>query len=132
MPKDKVIIPGGIDEYIEKYPEEVQVKLKEIRVAIEEVSQGAIQTVSYFQMPGYSYPGYDYNGMFAWFSFKTPYVRLHILPPVIERHQKELKDFVTTDAIVSFHMDEKLPIELIKKLVKASIQVMKDKKDENS
>jgi uncharacterized protein YdhG (YjbR/CyaY superfamily) len=130
MAKDKVIIPGGVDEYIEKYPQEVQIKLKEIRGAIEEVSSGAIQTVSYFQMPGYSYAGYDYNGMFAWFSFKNPYVRIHLRPPVIENYKKELKDFVTTDAIVSFPINEELPIELIKKLVKASVQVMKEKKGE--
>jgi len=130
MAKDKVIVPGGIDEYIAKCPEEVQEKLKEIRKAIESVSDGAVQTVSYFQLPGYSYPGYDYNGMFAWFSFKTPFIRLHVRPPAIENHQNELKDFVTTDAIVSFPMDEKLPVELIKKLVKDSIQIMKDKKGE--
>jgi uncharacterized protein YdhG (YjbR/CyaY superfamily) len=132
MAKDKIIIAGGVDEYIEKYPDEVQVKLKEIRAAIEEVSSGAIQTVSYFQIPGYSYPGYDYNGMFAWFSFKEPHVRLHVRPPVIKNHQNELTNFVTTDAIISFPVKGKLPVELIKNLVMDSKQVMKDKKSEAS
>lgn len=127
MAKDKIIIPGGIEEYIKKYPKEVQLKLKEIKDAIEEVSPGAIQTVSYFQIPGYSYPGHDYNGMFAWFSFSKPFVRLHVRPPVLENHQKELKNFVTTNAIISFPEEEKLPVEVIKKLVKDSIQVMKSK-----
>lgn len=130
MAKEKIIIPGGIDEYIEKHPDEVQVKLKEIRSAIEDVSSGAIQTVSYFQIPGYSYPGFDYNGMFAWFSFKKPYVRLHVRPPVLENHKEELKNFVKTDAILSFSMKEKLPVELIKKLVKESMQIMREKRVE--
>jgi uncharacterized protein YdhG (YjbR/CyaY superfamily) len=128
MANDKIIIAGGVDEYIEKYPKEVQVRLKEIRAAIEEVSSGAIQTVSYFQIPGYSYPGYDYNGMFTWFSFKEPHVRLHVRPPVIKNHQKELKNFATTDSIISFPENDKLPVELIKQLVMDSIQVMKKKK----
>lgn len=130
MANDKVIVSGGIDEYIEKQPKEAQEKLMEIRAAIETVSDGAIQTVSYFQIPGYSYPGFDYNGMFAWFSFKKPYIRLHVRPPVLENHKEELQKFVTTDAIVSFDVSEELPIPLIKKLVKSSIQVMKDKKED--
>jgi len=127
MAKNKIIVAGGVDEYIEKYPINVQAKLKEIRAVVEEVSPGAIQTVSYFQIPGYSYPGYDYNGMFAWFSFKEPHVRLHVRPPVINNHQEDLKNFSTTDSIVSFPLNEKLPLEIIKKLVLDSIQVMKEK-----
>jgi uncharacterized protein YdhG (YjbR/CyaY superfamily) len=126
MATEKVIVPGGVDEYIANYPSDVQVKLKEIRGAIEAVSEGAIQTVSYFSIPGYSYPGFDYNGMFAWFSFKKPYIRLHVRPPVLENHKEELKNFIKTNAILSFPMDEKLPLQLIKKLVKSSIQIMKE------
>lgn len=126
MPKEKIVIQGGIDEYIERFPSEVQLKLKEIKTAIESVSVGTVQTVSYFQIPGYSYPGFDYNGMFAWFSYKKPNVRLHVRPPVLENHRDELKNFATTNAIVSFSMHEELPVSLIKKLVKHSTQVMKD------
>lgn len=76
-------------------------------------------------MPGYSYEGYDCNGMFVWFSYKKPYVRLHVRPPVIQEHQQELAGYVTTKAIVSFPVGRDLPIALVKKLVKASIEVMK-------
>ena len=81
--------------------------------------------MSYFQMPGYFYEGYDYNGMFARFSFKKPHVRLHVRPPVIEDHKKELSGYRTTKAIVSFPANEDIPIKLVKKLVRASITVMK-------
>ncbi len=76
-------------------------------------------------MPGYSYDGYDYDGMFAWFSFKNPYVRLHVRPPVLEDHANEVKRYKTTKAIVSFPMEEKISKRLIQKLVRASIKVMK-------
>jgi uncharacterized protein YdhG (YjbR/CyaY superfamily) len=79
-------------------------------------------------MPGYSYPGgFDYDGMFAWFSFKKPYVRLHVRPPTIQEHKKELVDYPKTKAIVSFPMDEPIPMALVKKLVKRSVKIMKDK-----
>ena len=125
--KSSDIVPGGVDDYIENCPPAVQGPLKVLRSAIQAAAPGATETVSYFQMPGYSYPGYDYNGMFAWFSFKKPYVRLHVRPPVLEDHENELGDYPCTRAIVSFPADQAIPKTLVKKLVKASIKVMKEK-----
>ena len=88
---------------------------------------GATERMDYFQMPGYSYEGYDYDGMFVWFSFKKPCVRLHVRPPVIEDHKKELSGCATTKAIVSFPADSAISMALVKKLVKASLRVMKEK-----
>jgi uncharacterized protein YdhG (YjbR/CyaY superfamily) len=76
-------------------------------------------------MPGYSYEGYDYNGMFVWFSYKKPFIRLHVRPPVIQEHKNELEQYATTKAIVSFPEDKKTPSKLVKKLVQASVAVMK-------
>ena len=119
------IAPGGIDEYIEQMPAGARLRLREIRNAIQEAAPGSTETVRYFQIPGYFYEGYDYNGMFAWFSFKPPYVRLHVRPPVLEDHKKDLGDWPTTAAIVSFPASETIPKPLVKKLVRASVKVMK-------
>ncbi len=119
--------PGGVDEYIARCPKEVQGKLKKIRAAIREVAPGSTETVSYFHIPGYSYEGYDYNGMFAWFSYKDPHVRLHLRPPVVEDHKREVKSYATSKAIVSFPADEEVPVALVKKLVKASLKAMRDR-----
>ena len=126
--KPDVIVPGGVDEYIAKMPEGIRIRLKEIRAATQAAAPGAIETVSYFEMPGYSYPGYDYNGMFAWFSFKKPFVRLHVRPPVLDDYKQALGDYPTTKAMVSFPADQPTPKALVKKLVKASIKVMKQAK----
>jgi uncharacterized protein YdhG (YjbR/CyaY superfamily) len=126
--KPDVLVPGGVVEYIKACPKEVQKLLNDMRAVVQEAAPGAIETVSYFQMPGYAYEGYDYNGMFAWFSFKSPFVRLHVRPPVIDDNRKDLGDYGTTKAIVSFPMDEKIPKALVRKLVKGSIKVMKERK----
>jgi uncharacterized protein YdhG (YjbR/CyaY superfamily) len=123
--KSNAIEPGGVDEYIEKCPKGIKPRLKEIRSAIRGAAPGSTETVSYFQMPGYSYEGYDYNGMFAWFSFKAPYVRLHVRPPVLEDNIKHVGDYATTKSIISFAADKAIPKALVQKLVKASIKVMK-------
>ena len=124
--KAKSIEPGGVDEYITKFPKEEQARLAEIRAAIREVAPDAIETVSYFQIPGYYFKGYDYNGMFAWFSYKKPNVRLHVRPPVLQDYRNELASYGTTTAIVSFPLHKEIPVALVKKLVKASIEVMKN------
>jgi uncharacterized protein YdhG (YjbR/CyaY superfamily) len=130
--KPDIIIPGGVDEYIAKMPESARVRLREIRAATRAAAPRSTETVSYFQMPGYFYSGYDYNGMFAWFSFKPPFVRLHVRPPVLDDHRKVLGDHPTTKAIISFPIDKPIPTALVKKLVKASIRVMKQAKKKSS
>lgn len=116
-----------VDEYIARCPKAAQGNLAKIRAAIREAAPGATERTDYFQMPGYSYPGFDYDGMFAWFSFKEPHIRLHVRPPVIQEHRKELAGYATTKAIVSFPIGKPVPITLVKKLLKASLKAMKDK-----
>jgi len=118
---------SSVDKYIAGTPKEVQDKLREIRATIRGAAPGATERTDYFQIPGYSYEGYDYDGMFAWFSFRKPYIRLHLRPPVIQDHKKELAGCATTKGIVSFPADKEISMALVKKLVKASLKVMKDK-----
>jgi uncharacterized protein YdhG (YjbR/CyaY superfamily) len=118
---------SDVDEYIAKCPREAQGALVKIRAAIRAAAPGATERTDYFQMPGYSYPGFDYDGMFAWFSFKKPHIRLHVRPPTIQRHGKELAGYATTKAIVSFPMDKPIPMTLVKKLVKGSLKAMRDR-----
>jgi uncharacterized protein YdhG (YjbR/CyaY superfamily) len=120
-------LANNVEEYITKCPKGVQDGLMKIRAAIRRVAPDATERTDYFQIPGYSYEGYDYDGMFAWFSYKKPNARLHVRPPVIEEHKKDLVGCVTTKSIVAFAEDKEIPIPLVKKLVKASIKVMKEK-----
>ena len=118
---------SGVDEYIASCPKEARGNLAKVRAAIRATAPGATERTDYFQMPGYSYPGYDYDGMFVWFSFRKTYIRLHVRPPVIQEHSNELASYSVTKAIVSFPMGEPIPLTLVKKLVKASLGAMKDK-----
>ncbi len=126
----KKIVPGGVDEYIAACPSEVQSKLNAIRDAIKKVVPDAVETVSYFKFPGYGYPdqGYDYSGMFAWFSYKKPYVRLHVRPPVVADYKSEYKEnYVLNVGAVSIPEQEAISPSLVKKMVEASLDVMKSK-----
>ncbi len=119
---------SGVDEYIARCPKEAQGDLEKIRAAIRAAVPAATERTDYFRMPGYSHPGIDYyDGMFAWFSFKKPHVRLHVPPSVIQEHRKELAGCASTKAIVSFPVGNRVPVTLVKKLVRASLKAMKDK-----
>jgi len=127
-PRRKLVVnPGGVDEYITECPKEAQRALNELRSSIRSVAPNAIETVSYFGIPGYSYEGYPYNGMFAWFSFKAPFVRLHVRPEALIQYKKDVEVFTKTKAVISFFAEKPLPKTLVKKLVRASIKDMKEK-----
>lgn len=128
MAKDILLVPGGVEAYIADCPPNAQTSLNKMRAIIVSVAPDAIETISYFNIPGYAYKGYDYNGMFAWFSYKEPFIRLHVRPPVLESHNVLLVAYSKTKSILNFPLTNELPANLIKELVKASIQVMKEAK----
>jgi uncharacterized protein YdhG (YjbR/CyaY superfamily) len=117
---------NNTDEYIASAPEDMRSALMELRSIIQKAIPEATERTDYFQMPGYSSDHSTYyNGMFVWFSFKKPYVRLHILPAVIENHKNELKEYQLTKSIIGFRINEKIPKSLVKKLIKESRNAMK-------
>ena len=117
-----------VDEYILQAPSELHEGLQMIRALIREIAPDAVERTDYFQLPGYSYAGYDYDGMFVWFSYKKSNLRLHVRPPVLETHKSDTAGLKQTKSIIDFSVKNELPGVLIKKLVQASIDVMKDKK----
>ncbi len=116
---------NNVGKYIASAPENMQTALKEMRAVIRKVVPTATERTDYFQMPGYSYDQCSYyNGMFVWFSFKKPYVRLHILPSVIEKNKKEVKDYQLTKSIIGFNVSDKIPKMLVRKLVRESARAL--------
>ena len=105
-----------IEVYIARAPRCVQGKLKELRSAIKQVAPGANESISY-RMPYYSY-----RGRLAWFALMKNHIGLYLRPPVIAEHKRELTAYKTTKSAIHFALDKKLPIPLIKKLVRARMK----------
>ncbi len=105
-----------VDAYISAAPEEIQGKLKEVRAAIRSAAPTAVESISYRM------PYYNYKGRLAWFGLQTAHIGLYLRPPVIEEHRRELAGYTTTKSAVHLPLNEKIPVLLIKRLVKARMK----------
>jgi uncharacterized protein YdhG (YjbR/CyaY superfamily) len=107
-----------VDSYIASAPKEVRSKLEDIRKSIKEVAPTAEERISY------GMPYYDYKGRLVWFAIMKTHIGLYLRPPIIEEHKRELSAYKTTKSAIHFPLDKKLPIALIKKLVRARMRIM--------
>ena len=108
--------PKDVDAYIAAAPKEVRGKLKELRKVIKSTAREAEEKISY------GMPYYGYKGRLVYFSLSKAHIGLYVPTPVIEEHKKELGDYETAKATVRFPLNKKLPLALIRKLVKARIK----------
>ena len=106
----------SVDAYISAAPQEVRGKLNALRMAIKEAAPTALESISY------GMPYYAYKGRLAWFALAKAHIGLYLRPPVIKEHMNELTDYGTTKSTVRFPLGEKIPIRLVKKLVKARMR----------
>jgi uncharacterized protein YdhG (YjbR/CyaY superfamily) len=109
--------PRDVDEYITNAPGEVQGRLKELRKAIKSVAPDALEKISY------GMPYYGYKGRLVYFAYFKKHIGVYLTPPITEMFKEELKDYETHMATIRFPHDKKLPIALIKKLVKARVKL---------
>lgn len=106
----------NVDEYISVAPREVRAKLREIRAAIREAAPTARESISY------RIPYYDYKGRLVWFGLQKAHIGIYLRPPVIAEHKNELIGYGTTKSAVHLPLDGKIPVLLIRKLVKARMK----------
>lgn len=107
---------NNVDDYIAQAPKEVQTKLQELRATIKAAAPFAQERMSY------GMPYYEYKGRLVYFQLWKKHIGLYALSPDIEEHKSELQDYVTTKGTVRFPLDEKLPLALIEKLVRARVR----------
>ena len=118
MPK-----PKDVDAYIATAPKEVRRKLKEIRTVIRKAAPDAEERISY------GIPYYGYKGRLAYFAAFKKHIGLYVPTPVIEEHKSELTNYETAKATIRFPLNKKLPLGLIKKLVKARMKKNEARKE---
>jgi uncharacterized protein YdhG (YjbR/CyaY superfamily) len=107
--------PATIDEYIARYPEDVQQVLVKIRAVIKEAAPEAVEKISY-QMPGFYL-----NGSLVWFGVHTHHIGFYPTGSGIEAFKDELAGYKVSKGAVQFPLDAPMPYELIARIVKFKV-----------
>ena len=120
---DKQPKPKNVATYIAAAPKLRQAMLRQLRAVIKEAAPDAEERISY------GIPYYEYKGRLAYFQLSKHHIGLFIPTPVIEEHQSQLRQYETAKATVRLPLDRKLPVALIKKLVKARMKKNESRMD---
>jgi uncharacterized protein YdhG (YjbR/CyaY superfamily) len=100
-----------VDEYIGAFPEEIQVKLRELRAVICSAAPGAVEQISY-QMPAFSL-----NGILVYVAAWKSHISLYPAPIGVEEFQEDLSHYKTSKGTVQFPLDKPLPLDLVRRMV---------------
>ena len=107
----------SIDDYISKFPSEVQERLESIREVIRKAAPDAEETI------GYGIPTYKLNGknLVHFGGFKN-HIGFYPTPNGITAFEKELSKYGGAKGSVQFPLDQPLPTALITKIVKFRVK----------
>jgi uncharacterized protein YdhG (YjbR/CyaY superfamily) len=109
MQKSKQIFT--INEYISTFPDDVQLKLEQIRQIIRESAPESEETIKYRM------PTFTLNGNLVHFAGYARHIGFYPTPGPIEEFKKELSPYKTSKGAIQFPLDKDLPIDLIRRIV---------------
>lgn len=106
----------SIDEYILKFPSQIQETLEMLRKVIKENAPDAKEKISY-QMPTF----YFYGNLVHFAAYKN-HIGFYPSPSGIDKFKNELSEYKGAKGSVQFPIDKPLPYELISKIVKFRVE----------
>lgn len=102
-----------MDEYIKTFPEDVQDILEKMRQTIQKAAPEATEAISY-QMPTFKLNGKNLVHFAAW----KNHIGFYPTPSGTEAFKKELSRYKGAKGSVQFPLEEPIPHDLVKKVVK--------------
>ncbi len=102
--------PSSIDQYIEGFPEDVRKRLRDIRKTVKEAAPDATEKISYRM------PTFFYHGNLVHFAAFAKHIGFYPTPTGITGFEAELAKYSGGKGSVRFHMDEPLPLDLIRRI----------------
>ncbi len=107
--------PKDVDAYIAAAPIAVQPMLSELRQVIKSAAPNAKERISY------GMPSYDYHGRIAHFAGYEGHVGLYGVAHVAHEHGASITKYLESQSTLRFPVGQKLPVALIRKLIKARV-----------
>jgi len=103
--------PKDIDQYIARFPADVQEILEKVRLTIREAAPEAKEKISY-QMPTFTL-----EGNLVHFAGYKKHIGFYPTPSGIEKFKKEISVYKWAKGSVQFPLNQPIPYELISKIV---------------
>jgi uncharacterized protein YdhG (YjbR/CyaY superfamily) len=115
--------PKSVDEYLSGVPEPACSTLKKIRAAIRSAAPPeTTETISY------RIPAFKYEEMLMWYAAFSKHCSLFPTAAIIEEFKDELKGCTISKGTIQFPTDKPLSAALVKKMVKARVAQIENKK----
>ncbi|HET6486974.1 MAG TPA: DUF1801 domain-containing protein [Spirochaetia bacterium] len=105
-----------IDSYILGQPPEVRRKLTTLRQLIRRAAPEAKEKISY------GMPTFWLNGNLVHFAARARHIGLYPTSSPITKFKRELARYVTSKGAIQFPLEEPLPLELIRKIVRFRVE----------
>lgn len=117
----KSATPKNIDDYISRFPADIQNRLTQIRATIIKTVPGAVETISY------GIPTFNLNGTYLiYFAGYKKHIGIYPVPSDLDEIDKAFANYETSGkGTIQFPHDEPLPLGLIKKLIQYRVKQTK-------
>ena len=112
----KKVKPTTIEEYIESAPVESRDKLRQMHQCVRESAAGATESLKW------GMPAYSFQKILVTYAAFKHHIGFYPMPSAIKAFAKDLKNYKTAEGSVQFPLDQKLPLALIKKMVKFRVK----------
>ena len=113
---EKPNTPQTIDDYIAGYPEDIQALLEKIRRVISDTAPEAEEAIKY-GLPTFTLQG----NLLSFAAYKT-HIGLYPAPAGTEAFNKKLAAYKTAKATVRFPLDQPIPFDLVREIVKYRVK----------
>ena len=108
--------PKNIDEYIQMFPDAIQMILESLRQAIRAAAPEAEETISY------QIPTFKQNGALVHFAAFKKHIGFYPTSSGIVAFQEELSGYERSKGTVRFPIDQPLPLDLVRDMVKFRVR----------
>ena len=109
--------PESVEAFFAGLAPERRAVLQKLRETIAAAAPGADEGITY-GMPGFLVGG---RGLVGYMAFDRHYSFFPMSPGAIDAHRDALGDLVTGKGTISFAYDQRLPVTLVKKVVKTRL-----------
>ena len=105
-----------MDEYIAEFPKNVREILEEFRRVIKQSAPQAEESISY------GIPTFKLNGNLVHFAAFKNHIGFYPMPSAINAFNKELSPYKLAKGTVQFQIDEPIPFDLVRKIVRYRVK----------